>query len=73
MFCLRNIRVDNLHKGDIDDDDNHNNNINNELMMVYLLSRGQDKQFNRAGLDYKQTVVEVIVTEHSGHRPICSV
>jgi len=33
MVCLRNIRVDTLHKGDIDDDDddddddnNHNNN-----------------------------------------------
>ena len=34
MVCLRNIRVDTLHKGDIDDDyddddDNNNNNNNN--------------------------------------------
>ena len=26
MVCLRNIRVDTLHKGDIDDDDYNNNN-----------------------------------------------
>jgi hypothetical protein len=34
MVCLRNISVDNLHKGDTeddddDDDDNNNNNNNN--------------------------------------------
>jgi len=32
MICLRNISVDTLHKGDIeddDDDDNNNNNNNN--------------------------------------------
>jgi hypothetical protein len=31
MVCLRNIRVDTLHKGDTeddDDDDNYNNNLN---------------------------------------------
>jgi hypothetical protein len=27
MVCLRNIRVDTLHKGDIDDDDDNDNNI----------------------------------------------
>jgi hypothetical protein len=26
MVCLRNISVDTLHKGDIDDDDDDNNN-----------------------------------------------
>jgi hypothetical protein len=26
MVCLRNIRVDTLHKGDTDDDDDNNNN-----------------------------------------------
>jgi hypothetical protein len=26
MVCLRNISVDTLHKGDIEDDDNNNNN-----------------------------------------------
>jgi hypothetical protein len=40
MVCLRNIRVDTLHKGDTDDDDddndddnnnNNNNNNNNTL------------------------------------------
>jgi hypothetical protein len=32
MFCLRNISVDTLHKGDTeDDDDNNNNNNNNNL------------------------------------------
>jgi hypothetical protein len=29
MVCLRNIRVDTLHKGDTDDDDDDNNNNNN--------------------------------------------
>jgi len=42
MVCLRNISVDNLHKGDTEDDDddddddddnnNNNNNNNNKLM-----------------------------------------
>jgi hypothetical protein len=31
MVCLRNISVDTLHKGDIEDDDNNNNN-NNETV-----------------------------------------
>jgi hypothetical protein len=33
MVCLRNIRVDTLHKGDTEDndDDNNNNNSNNNL------------------------------------------
>jgi hypothetical protein len=29
MVCLRNISVNTLHKGDIDDDDDNNNNNNN--------------------------------------------
>jgi len=29
MVCLRNIRVDTLHKGDIDSSDHNNNNNNN--------------------------------------------
>jgi hypothetical protein len=29
MVCLRNIRVDTLHKGDTDDDDDNDNNNNN--------------------------------------------
>jgi hypothetical protein len=29
VVCLRNISVDTLHKGDIDDDDNNNNNNDN--------------------------------------------
>jgi hypothetical protein len=38
MFCLRNINVDTLHKGDTeddddDDDDNNNNNNNNNNNM----------------------------------------
>jgi len=38
MVCLRNIRVDTLHKGDIDDDDddddNNNNNNNNNTYLT---------------------------------------
>jgi hypothetical protein len=43
MVCLRNISVDTLHKGDIedddddDDDDNNNNNNNNNNLGVTLL------------------------------------
>jgi hypothetical protein len=29
LICLKNIRVDTLHKGDIEDDDNNNDNDNN--------------------------------------------
>jgi hypothetical protein len=38
MVCLRNVRVDSLHKGDTeddgddDDDDNNNNNNNNNVV-----------------------------------------
>jgi hypothetical protein len=35
MVCLRNISVDTLHKGDIEDDDNNNNNNNNKCV-AYL-------------------------------------
>jgi len=41
MVCLRNKRVDTLHKGDTkddddddDDDDNNNNNNNNNILWV---------------------------------------
>jgi len=34
MVCLRNISVDALHKGDIEDDDNNNNNNNNNNNIV---------------------------------------
>jgi hypothetical protein len=34
--CLRNIRVDTLHKGDDDDDDDNNNNNNNNNNLCYL-------------------------------------
>ena len=30
MVCLRNISVDTLHKGDIDNNNNNNNNNNNK-------------------------------------------
>jgi hypothetical protein len=30
IVCVRNIRVDTLHKGDIDDDDDDDNNNNNK-------------------------------------------
>jgi hypothetical protein len=29
MICLRNVSVDTLHKGDIENDDDDNNNNNN--------------------------------------------
>jgi len=29
MVCLRNIRIDTLHKGDTEGNNNNNNNINN--------------------------------------------
>jgi hypothetical protein len=38
MVCLRDIRVDTLHTGDIDDDDdddNNNNNFNNKIMPAH--------------------------------------
>jgi hypothetical protein len=38
MVCLRNIRINTLHKGDSDDDDddddNNNNNNNNKSISV---------------------------------------
>ena len=34
MFCLRNISINTLHKGDDDDDDDDNNNNNNKLCTV---------------------------------------
>jgi hypothetical protein len=42
MVCLRNIRVDTLHKGDIDDDDDddNNNNYNNNIRKSITLSPG---------------------------------
>ena len=50
MVCLRNISVDTLHKGDIedddDDDDNDNNNNNNNLIIT-TISRGM--KFARNG------------------------
>jgi len=37
MVCLRNISVDTLHKGDIeDDDDNNNNNNNNNSHLIKI-------------------------------------
>jgi hypothetical protein len=41
MVCLRNISVDTLHKGDIeddddDDDDNNNNNNNNNNNSIHI-------------------------------------
>jgi hypothetical protein len=43
MVCLRNIRVDTLHKGDTedDDDDNNNNNNNNNTSTKQRLAEGQ--------------------------------
>jgi hypothetical protein len=44
VVCLRHIRVDTLHKGDIDDDDdddddnNNNNNNNNRLRLTILVA-----------------------------------
>ena len=47
MVCLRNIRVDTLHEGDIDDDDdddddddNNNNNNNNKIIPVITGATG---------------------------------
>jgi hypothetical protein len=37
MVCLRNISVDTLHKGDIEDDDDNNNNNNNNLIITTIL------------------------------------
>ena len=37
MVCLRNIRVDTLHKGDINDDDDDNNNNNNNNNIISLV------------------------------------
>jgi hypothetical protein len=38
MVCLRNIRVDTLHNGDIDYDDDNDNNNNNNLSPFDVLS-----------------------------------
>jgi hypothetical protein len=37
MVCLRNIRVDTLHKGDTEDNNNNNNNNNNYYYYYYYL------------------------------------
>ena len=46
MVCLRNIRVDTLHKGDIndDDDDNNNNNNNNNNNKAHIIIRDNEKR-----------------------------
>jgi hypothetical protein len=36
IFCLRNVSVDTLHKGDTDDDDDDNNNNNNKIILPPL-------------------------------------
>jgi hypothetical protein len=35
IVCLRNINVDALHKGDIEDNNNNNNNNNNNKYLFY--------------------------------------
>jgi hypothetical protein len=39
MFCLRNISVDTLHKGETEDDDDDNNNNNKLILKLYYLRR----------------------------------
>jgi hypothetical protein len=44
MFCLRNLSVDTLHKGDTeddDDDDDDNNNNNNIFNCKWAVARWQ--------------------------------
>jgi hypothetical protein len=43
MICLRNVSVDNLHKGDTEDNDydnnnNNNNNNGNQILMKHVLN-----------------------------------
>jgi hypothetical protein len=68
MVCLRNIRVDTLHKGDIDggdDDDDDNNNNNLKLHGISVTAVGV-----RAGF---RTAHPVSTTHHSYHfSPTCS-
>jgi hypothetical protein len=73
MVCLRNIRVDTLHKGDIDDNDNdddsnsNNNNNNNNLK---LKGNSVTAVGVRAGV---RTAHPVSTTHHSYHlSPTCS-
>jgi hypothetical protein len=40
MVCLRNISVDNLHKGDTEDNNNNNNNNNNVVACAYFVVSG---------------------------------
>jgi hypothetical protein len=37
MICLRNICINTLHKGDIDDDDNDNNNYESNAIPLQAL------------------------------------
>jgi hypothetical protein len=43
MVCLRNISVDTLHKGDIDNDDDDYNNDNNKVL--YASSQRYNRKF----------------------------
>ena len=42
MVCLRNISVDTLHEGDIEDDDDDNNNNNNNNNNRYTMESTQE-------------------------------
>jgi hypothetical protein len=44
MVCLRNISVDTLHKGDIDDDDDNDNNNNNNNCNHYDVKATRSKE-----------------------------
>jgi hypothetical protein len=44
MVCLRNILVDTLHKGDIDNDNNDDNNSTNKVVLQKLTGPQQVKK-----------------------------
>jgi len=67
MVCLRNISVDTLHKGDIEDDDdddddnNNNNNNNNYYFLVITFMRGIYNYIPETNLNYRVHSAAVVL------------
>jgi hypothetical protein len=64
MVCLRNIRVNTLHKGDIDDDDDddYNNSNNNSFVQVYRRFRRSGQLYHQRRHGFQQVISSYIAT-----------
>jgi putative aminopeptidase FrvX len=69
MVCLRNISVDTLHKGDIEDNNNNNNNNNKVIPAIIGATGTISKSFRQylSNIPEKHEIKEMQKNSHIGH------